>query len=67
MYLWRDSYQEFTYISTVIHIKGGIHPRISHVSMEGFIIGAHIYLWRDSYIRRNSYKELTCIYSEIHI
>ena len=37
MYLWRDSYQEFTYIYGGIHIKGGIHLRSSHVSMEEFI------------------------------
>ena len=45
MYLWRDSYREFTYIYGEIHMYGGIHIRSSHVSMarfifrEGFISG----------------------------
>ena len=54
MYLWRDSYKEFTYIYGGIHMKGEIHIRSSHLSVEGFIKGVHIYLWRDSYIERNS-------------
>ena len=37
MYLWRDSYKEFTYIYGWIHMKGKIHIRNSHVSMAGFI------------------------------
>ena len=37
MYLWRDSYKEFTCIYGGIHIKGEIHIRSSHVSMVGFI------------------------------
>ena len=47
--------------------------RRSYISMagficrEGFIYGVHIYLWRDSYIGRNSYKDFTCIYDRIHI
>ena len=35
-------------------MKGEIHIRSSHLSVEGFIKGVHIYLWRDSYIERNS-------------
>ena len=31
MYLWQDSYKEFT------RIYGGIHKGSSHISMEGFI------------------------------
>ena len=67
MYVWRDSYNEFTYIYWRIHIKGEIHIRSSHVSMEGFISVGNIYLSRDSYIGRNSYKEFTFIYGGIHI
>ena len=26
-----------------------------------------MYLWRDSYLGRDSYKEFTCIYGGIHI
>ena len=28
---------------------------------KGFIQGFHMYLWRDSYVGKDSYKELTCI------
>ena len=38
------------------------HIRSSDVSMEGFIKRVHIYLSKDSYVGRDSYKELTCIY-----
>ena len=34
--------------------------------MEGFIKRVHIYLWWDSYLGRDSYKEFTCIYVGIH-
>ena len=67
MYLWMDSYKELTYIYGGIHMKEEIHIRSSHVSMEGlifrkgFIRGFHMYLWRDSYVGKDSYKELTCI------
>ena len=37
MYLWRNSYKEFTYIYGVIHIKGEIHIRSLHVPMTRFI------------------------------
>ena len=37
MYLYRDSYKEFTYIYGGIHMKGDIHIRSSHVSMTGLI------------------------------
>ena len=67
MYLWRDSYKEFTYI------YGGIHVRSSHISMEGltfrkgFIQGVHIYLWQDSHVGRDSYKAFICIYDRTHM
>ena len=50
MYLWRDSYKEFTYIYGGIHIQGGIHIRSLPASIaiftfrEGFIQGVHTYL-----------------------
>ena len=37
MYVWRDSYNEITYVYWGIHMKGDIHIRSSHISMEGFI------------------------------
>ena len=33
---------------------------------EGFMFGVHMYLWWDSYLGRDSYKEFTCIYVGIH-
>ena len=50
IYLWRDShigrnsYEEFRCIYGEIHISGGIHIRSSHISMEGFRKGVHIYI-----------------------
>ena len=41
--------------------------------MEGFIFrkgliqGVHMYLWQDSYVAKDSYKEFTSIYAGIHI
>ena len=72
MYLWMDSYNEFTYIDGGIHMKGEIHIRSSHVSMEGFIYreefirGVDLHLLRDSRLGRDSYKEFTHIYGGIH-
>ena len=37
MYLWRNPYNEFTYIYGGIHMKVEIHIRSSHVSMARFI------------------------------
>ena len=37
MYIWRDSYKEFTYIYGGINLKGEFHIRCSHVSMTEFI------------------------------
>ena len=54
-------------------MKGKIHIRSSHVSMKGFTFRkgftqvVHMYLWPDSYVGRDSYKEFTCIYGGIHI
>ena len=62
-----DSYKELTCIS------GGINIRSTHISMEvficteGFLEGVLMYLWKDSDIWRNFYKEFTCIYGDIHI
>ena len=33
---------------------------------EEFISGFHMYLWQDSPLGRDSYKELTHIYGDIH-
>ena len=54
-------------------MEGGTHVRSSYVSMEGFIYrkgfisGVQMYLWRDLYIGRDSYKEVKCVNGEIHI
>ena len=66
MYLCKDSYRQFTYI------QRGIHIRSSHISIEGliyreeFISGNHMYLWQDSPLGRDSYKESTHVYGGIH-
>ena len=56
MYLWKDSYKELTYI----YMQG-------FISRERLISGVHMYLWSDSCVRGNSYKEFTCIYGGSHI
>ena len=37
------------------------------ISRERLISGVDMYLWSDSYVRRDSYKEFTCIYGGFHI
>ena len=37
------------------------------ISRERLISGVDMYLWSDSYVKRDSYKEFTCIYGGIHI
>ena len=37
------------------------------ISRERLISGVDMYLWSDSYVRRDSYKDFICIYGGIHI
>ena len=37
------------------------------ICREGFILGVPMYLWRDWYVGRDSYKEFPCIYGGIDI
>ena len=45
---------------------GMIHIRSSCVSTEVLIKRVHIYLWRYSYVGRDSYREFTFMYAWIH-